>query len=194
LASRKFFSLYWQFFFVLSTACIFFVYFYFSRFIYLPDSQSFYHSCYVTFAASKSNLNSINKSYYLLRLFQTSIIYTHLMCDFSFRGWAASNVEGYPSFRQTLQLPCSGWMCIGWVFLEALCRAGGRLRVECDHLPPVTFQKHPTNTHSPWRWQLQHLAKCWITFNVRRGYSPKTEVAHWTPAAKTWGQESHTFS
>jgi hypothetical protein len=33
----------------------------------------------------------------------------NLMCNFGFRGWAASNVENYPAFRQTLrrwQLQC----------------------------------------------------------------------------------------
>jgi hypothetical protein len=40
------------------------------------------------------------------------------MCDFGLRRVAASNVEGYPAFRQMLQLPSSGWMCIGWVFLK----------------------------------------------------------------------------
>jgi hypothetical protein len=30
------------------------------------------------------------------------------MCGFGYRRWTTSNVEGYPTFRQTLQLPSSG--------------------------------------------------------------------------------------
>jgi len=41
-----------------------------------------------------------------------------------------------------------------------------------------------------WRIQFQCLPKHWITFNIRRGSSLKAEVAHWTRAAKSWGQES----
>jgi hypothetical protein len=33
-------------------------------------------------------------------------------------------------------------------------------------------------TSSPWSWQLQCLLKRWITFNIRRGSSPKAEVVH----------------
>jgi hypothetical protein len=31
------------------------------------------------------------------------------MCNFYFRGWAASKVESFPTFRQTLYLSSSGW-------------------------------------------------------------------------------------
>lgn len=33
--------------------------------------------------------------------------------NFGFRGWAASNVVGFATFRQALQLPSLGWMCAG---------------------------------------------------------------------------------
>jgi hypothetical protein len=56
----------------------------------------------------------------------------HLMCNFGFRGQAESNVDNYPKFRQTLQLPSSGWMCGGWALLEALYRAGSRWWVGFD--------------------------------------------------------------
>lgn len=36
-----------------------------------------------------------------------------------FLGWAASNVECYPTFRQALQLPSSAWICNGWALLKA---------------------------------------------------------------------------
>jgi hypothetical protein len=49
-----------------------------------------------------------------------------LVQNFGFRGWAASNVESYPTFWQTLQLPSSGWICVDWAFLEAIYRAGSR--------------------------------------------------------------------
>jgi hypothetical protein len=32
------------------------------------------------------------------------------MCNFCFRGWAASNVDNSPTFRRTLQLPSSPWV------------------------------------------------------------------------------------
>jgi hypothetical protein len=38
------------------------------------------------------------------------------MCNFGFREKAASNVENYPTFLRTLQLPSSGKMCSGWEF------------------------------------------------------------------------------
>jgi hypothetical protein len=41
------------------------------------------------------------------------------MYNIGFRGSAESNVENYPTFRQTLQLPSSGLICNGWAFLEA---------------------------------------------------------------------------
>jgi hypothetical protein len=41
-----------------------------------------------------------------------------------------------------------------------------------------------------WRWQLQCFPKRWIILSIRHGLSPKAEVTHWTPAAKTWGQAS----
>jgi hypothetical protein len=36
------------------------------------------------------------------------------MCNVSFQGWIVSNVESYPTFRQKIKFPFSGWMCIGW--------------------------------------------------------------------------------
>jgi hypothetical protein len=42
----------------------------------------------------------------------------------------------------------------------------------------MRLPKSPTTTHSPWRWQLQCLPKCWMTLNNRRGSSPKVEVIH----------------
>jgi hypothetical protein len=44
---------------------------------------------------------------------------TNYMCNFGCRGWAASNVKNRPTFRQTLQLPSSGWMETA-VFAETL--------------------------------------------------------------------------
>jgi hypothetical protein len=49
-----------------------------------------------------------------------------ILYNFGFRGWAASNVENYSTFRQTLQLPSSGWICNGWAFLETLYGVGSR--------------------------------------------------------------------
>jgi hypothetical protein len=49
--------------------------------------------------------------------------------------------------------------------------------------PPATcpaqgFQERLTNILSQWRWQLKCLPKLLIAFNFRRGWSPKTQVAH----------------
>jgi hypothetical protein len=46
------------------------------------------------------------------------------MHNFSFWGWSTSNVESYPTFRQTFQLPSSVWVCFGWALLEALYLTG----------------------------------------------------------------------
>jgi hypothetical protein len=48
------------------------------------------------------------------------------LCNFGIRGWAAWNAEYYPTFRQTLQLPSSGWMCSSWGILEAWYRTSCR--------------------------------------------------------------------
>jgi hypothetical protein len=60
-----------------------------------------------------------------------SIIYKAIG-NFGFRSWALSNVENCPTFRQTLQLPSSGWMCGDCACLEISCRAGSRWRVGSD--------------------------------------------------------------
>jgi hypothetical protein len=49
-----------------------------------------------------------------------------LTCNFGFRGWVASDVDSYRTFRQTFQLPSSGWMCRSWAFLEALYKVACR--------------------------------------------------------------------
>jgi hypothetical protein len=43
-----------------------------------------------------------------------------------------SNVENYPVFQETLQLPSSRLVCNSWAFLEALYRAGSRWQVGFD--------------------------------------------------------------
>jgi hypothetical protein len=103
---------------------------------------------------------------------------TIVQYNFGFRGWTASNVRNYPTFRQTLQLPSSEWICIGWAFLEALYGASSRRRVWYDRFEwrsVRTGNDQPIYTYSPWKWQLQCL--------------PKAEVVQWTPTAKTWEQE-----
>jgi hypothetical protein len=40
----------------------------------------------------------------------------NLMYNFGFRGWAAWNVEGFPTFRQKMQLPSSGWTNAGALY------------------------------------------------------------------------------
>jgi hypothetical protein len=38
------------------------------------------------------------------------------MCDFVFWEYATQNVKGFPTFQQTLQLPSSGSMTLGFIF------------------------------------------------------------------------------
>jgi hypothetical protein len=78
--------------------------------------------------ASGEGLCSINLIMFLSLGFRSwSSVY-----NFVFRGWAASNVENYTTFRQTIQLPSSGLMCIGSGFCEASYRTGSRWLVGCE--------------------------------------------------------------
>jgi hypothetical protein len=85
--------------------------------------------------------------------------------NFGFRGWAASNVENYPTFRQTLQLLSSGWMRNGWRDCGSLYRAGSRWREGCNfrltnqhhqvqlasYCLPFSASKTPNRYIQPWR-------------------------------------------
>jgi hypothetical protein len=72
-----------------------------------------------------------------------------------FRLLGISQVENYPLLRQTFQLPSSGLICIDLSFCEPYVRHA---------YPTYGRQKRPTNTYSPYRWQLKCLPKSWYIF------------------------------
>jgi hypothetical protein len=51
-------------------------------------------------------------------------VFVPLHESFCFRGHAASIVKSFPTFRQTLQLPSSGWMCVGEEVIEPFQGSG----------------------------------------------------------------------
>lgn len=55
------------------------------------------------------------------------------------------------------------------------------------------FQKRPTNTHSPWKWQMKYLPKRWITVSIRRDSSLNADVVQIGTYFKTVVQNSVSF-
>jgi hypothetical protein len=124
---------------------------------------------------------------------------------FGFRVQTASNVDSCPTFRQTLHLPSTWWLCIGckqvcifWSLIAYFPQPRAHLLSDSSplsrfsnqlyhiqrptySLPYTRLPKQPTNTdsvktntHSPWRRQMQCLPKRWATVNIRR--DPYTKV------------------